>query len=49
MHEQVKWMLVVIALFAMEWKAGDELGFREAAAFRGKFERTKSQVELHPS
>src|SRR6266851_2744531 len=29
MHQQMKWMLVVVALFADSMKAGDELGFGE--------------------
>ncbi len=34
MHEQVKWMLVVITLFTNGVKAGDELGCREQRFFR---------------
>ena len=32
-HEQVKWMLVMVALFADRIKAGEELGFREQRHF----------------
>ena len=46
-HQRMKWMLVVIALFADGVKAGDEVGFREQRLLVDVLGLGASQFEFH--